>query len=57
MIWGFRLAGPSSYHPGGCNFALGDASVQFISQDINQAVLEALATRAGGEVIDAKAAF
>ena len=57
VIWGFRLAGPSSYHPGGCNFALGDASVQFISQDINQAVLEALATRAGGEVIDAKAAF
>jgi len=57
VIWGARLVGPSSWHAGGCHFALGDASVQFISEDVNQAVLEALATRAGGEVIDAKAAF
>ncbi len=56
-IWYPRLVGPSSWHPGGCHFALGDSSVQFISEDINQAILEALATRAGGEVIDAKAAF
>ncbi len=56
-IWQSRLSGPSSWHPGGCNAALGDASTQFLSEDIDQAVLNALTTRAGGEIIDANAAF
>ena len=41
----------SSYHPGGCNFALGDGSVHFLSENIDQLTLAALATRAGGEPI------
>ena len=51
VIHGFRESGPASWHPGGCNFALGDGSVQFISQNVAPAVLMALATRAGGEMI------
>ena len=51
VIWGFRLNGPASYHPRGCNAALGDGSVQFLDQDVAQAVLNALTTRAGGETI------
>jgi prepilin-type N-terminal cleavage/methylation domain-containing protein/prepilin-type processing-associated H-X9-DG protein len=56
-----------SFHTGGANFAFGDGSVRFISYDIvnktlpptsqvpndAQTVFEALATRAGGEVVDA----
>ena len=43
--------GPASYHPGGCNFMLGDASVRFISETINQGTLEGLATRSKKEVL------
>ena len=43
----------SSYHPGGCHFLLGDGSVFFLPEDIDQGVLAALATRAGGESIPA----
>jgi len=45
--------GPSSMHPGGANHLFGDGSVQFISQNINVLVYDALATRAGGEPIGA----
>ncbi len=38
-------------HPGGCNVLLGDGSVRFVSETINQLTWAALATRAGGEVI------
>jgi prepilin-type N-terminal cleavage/methylation domain-containing protein/prepilin-type processing-associated H-X9-DG protein len=48
--YSFRSNGPSSWHPGGCNCALGDGSAQFLSQDIVQSILAALTTRAGGEV-------
>jgi prepilin-type N-terminal cleavage/methylation domain-containing protein/prepilin-type processing-associated H-X9-DG protein len=48
--YNFRLNGPSSWHPGGCNAALGDGSAQFLSQNIAQNVLSALTTRAGGEL-------
>ena len=41
-----------SDHVGGVNFAMVDGSVRFISDSIDQAVLKALATRAGGESID-----
>lgn len=32
-------------------------STQFLSEDIDQVVLNALTTRAGGEIIDGNAAF
>jgi len=41
----------SSYHPGGCHFLRADGSVHLESENIDQAILAALTTRAGGEVI------
>lgn len=41
--------GFSSYHPGGCHFAMADGSVQYISEEISPATLARLTTRAGGE--------
>ena len=46
-INGRYLTGFASFHPGGCNFALADGSVSFISQNVAQAVLAALTTRDG----------
>ena len=40
-----------SYHPGGGHFLLGDASVTFISYNVNFATYQALSTRFGGEVV------
>jgi prepilin-type N-terminal cleavage/methylation domain-containing protein/prepilin-type processing-associated H-X9-DG protein len=40
-------SGFSSYHPGGCQFALADGSVSFLSQSIGRKVLAAMTTRAG----------
>jgi prepilin-type N-terminal cleavage/methylation domain-containing protein len=40
-----------SFHPGGALFAMGDGSVHFITYD-GDAILPALATRAGGEVVN-----
>jgi prepilin-type N-terminal cleavage/methylation domain-containing protein/prepilin-type processing-associated H-X9-DG protein len=40
-------AGFSSFHSGGCNFALADGSVTFVSQNIAKNALAALTTRAG----------
>jgi prepilin-type N-terminal cleavage/methylation domain-containing protein/prepilin-type processing-associated H-X9-DG protein len=40
-----------SRHPGGVNFVFGDGSVRFIKNSINPTPWQALATRAGGEVI------
>ena len=39
----------SSGHPRGVHFVFGDAATQFISNDIDVAVLQALCTRSGGE--------
>ena len=43
--------GFSSYHPGGCHFLRADGSVHFESENMDQVILSALTTRAGGEVI------
>ncbi len=48
---GMRAAGFSSFHPGGCHFTMADASVQFIDEEISRDVLDALTTRAGGDVL------
>ncbi|WP_339749011.1 DUF1559 domain-containing protein [uncultured Rubinisphaera sp.] len=40
-----------SLHRGGAQFAFADGHVNFISENIDQTLLEALTTRAGGEVI------
>ena len=42
----------SSHHPFGANFLLADGSVRLISDQIDLDVYRALATRAGGEIID-----
>jgi prepilin-type N-terminal cleavage/methylation domain-containing protein len=52
---GFTRTGFSSFHRGGCHFVMCDASVQFISEDIAQSVLEALTTRANADVTDSGA--
>jgi prepilin-type N-terminal cleavage/methylation domain-containing protein len=46
----FYTIGFSSFHQGGAFFAFADGSTHFVSEDINQSVLTALTTRAGGEV-------
>ncbi len=40
-----------SKHPGGINVLFADGSVRFIKTNVSEAVLKAMATRAGGEVI------
>jgi prepilin-type N-terminal cleavage/methylation domain-containing protein/prepilin-type processing-associated H-X9-DG protein len=42
-----------SFHPGGANFCFADGSVRFLGDDTALVVLQALSTRANGEVIDA----
>ena len=44
------VRGFKSLHPGGAQFAMGDASVRFVSESIDSATYRALATRDGGEV-------
>lgn len=45
------VGGFSSYHTGGGHFGIGDGSVRFLSQNINQSVYEALANRHDGQLI------
>jgi hypothetical protein len=40
-----------SYHPGGVQVALADASVTFVADSIDQAVFKAVGTRAGSESV------
>jgi len=41
-----------SYHPGGVNVLFGDGNVRFVSDSLSPAVWRALATIAGGEIIN-----
>ena len=44
-----RITAMGSGHAGGCNVALGDGSVRFLSATLDLTVFRALSTRAGGE--------
>jgi prepilin-type N-terminal cleavage/methylation domain-containing protein/prepilin-type processing-associated H-X9-DG protein len=46
-----RLCAFGSGHPGGANFAFAGGSVRFLSEGIPVETLQALSTRAGGEVV------
>ena len=46
---GDHFADYGSCHPGGAHILLGDASVQFLADGIDEAVFQALCTRNGGE--------
>jgi prepilin-type N-terminal cleavage/methylation domain-containing protein/prepilin-type processing-associated H-X9-DG protein len=45
--------GVFSHHPGGAQFLYADGHVKFLEESTDQRVLEALTTRAGGEIEDA----
>lgn len=48
-----RVCSWGSQHPGGANFAMADGSVRFLKNTTDAAVLWALGTRSGGEVVSA----
>jgi prepilin-type N-terminal cleavage/methylation domain-containing protein/prepilin-type processing-associated H-X9-DG protein len=48
-----RLGAYGSGHEGGANVVFADGSVHFLADSMSLATLQALSTRAGGEVIDA----
>jgi prepilin-type N-terminal cleavage/methylation domain-containing protein len=50
-IRGFRETGFSSFHPGGCHFAMTDGSATFLSENIAMQTLRALTTRKEGDIV------
>jgi prepilin-type N-terminal cleavage/methylation domain-containing protein len=52
ILWA-RCSGFKSYHQGGANFVLGDASVKFVQQNIDYKIYNHLGTREGGEQVPA----
>jgi prepilin-type N-terminal cleavage/methylation domain-containing protein len=49
--WGYGIIPPRSLHPGGVNGALGDASVRFITSNIDILTFQRLGHRADGQVV------
>jgi prepilin-type N-terminal cleavage/methylation domain-containing protein len=49
----YTMIGASSNHPGGVNVSCLDGSVKFVKDSVSATTWRALATKAGGEVIDA----
>jgi prepilin-type N-terminal cleavage/methylation domain-containing protein len=49
-FWGLWTRAFGSRHPGGCHFAMADASTRFLNQDISLGVYRLLGQRASGEV-------
>ncbi len=51
--WNAVCVGASSFHPGGVNVGFLDGSVRFVKDGVDPRTWWAIATKAGGEVIDA----
>jgi prepilin-type N-terminal cleavage/methylation domain-containing protein/prepilin-type processing-associated H-X9-DG protein len=51
--WSAVCVGASSFHPGGVNVGFLDGSVRFVKDGVDPRTWWAIATRAGGELIDA----
>ncbi len=49
---GTSVGGFGSFHAGGANFVFADGSVRFLTQTINPVVLQKLANRADGDLVD-----
>ena len=49
---GEELQNFRSYHPGGINVGLADGSTQFVTNNVDEELFQALGTRSGGEVVN-----
>jgi prepilin-type processing-associated H-X9-DG protein len=46
-----QAKGLASFHPGGVNMLMADASVRFVSQNTNSALMQHLGNRADGNAV------